>query len=127
MAKVKIREAADILGVSMDTVRRRLKSGSLEGEKVFEGGVEIWLVSLPDRRTDTPPDPHQDQDRMVRVLLAQLEETRVDRDRWHAMAMALGARHRQDPVIALGSGSTPPPSQKRVSIWKRLRRFLPGG
>jgi DeoR/GlpR family transcriptional regulator of sugar metabolism len=42
--KVKIREAAEILGVSMDTVHRRLKTGESEGEKVFEGGVEIWLI-----------------------------------------------------------------------------------
>ena len=126
--KVTIREAAEYLGVSMDTVRRRIKSGDIEAEKVFQGGVEIWLVTLPDRRTEIPPDPHPgpDRDQMVQILLAQLEETQRDRDRWYAMAMALGQRSQSAPAIALGTGQESQQPKTQEGIWRRFGRWLRG-
>lgn len=44
-----IREAARQLGVSMDTVRRRLKSGVLQGERVSGQYGPTWYVILPDQ------------------------------------------------------------------------------
>jgi hypothetical protein len=46
---VPIREAARLLGVSPDTVRRRIKRGELDGELVAQGAGQIWLVNLPKR------------------------------------------------------------------------------
>jgi excisionase family DNA binding protein len=43
---VSVREAADILGVSQDTVKRKLKAGTLPGHKVnrpgFRRGSDYW-------------------------------------------------------------------------------------
>jgi len=47
-AKVGITEAAAILQLSPDTVRRRLKSGELSGERVRSSGGYKWLVTLPE-------------------------------------------------------------------------------
>ncbi len=50
-----IREAADRLGVSADTVRRRLKVGELEGRQEPQGKSGYrWIVQLPDDAQDTP-------------------------------------------------------------------------
>jgi len=47
--EVTIRKAADRLGVSVDTVRRRLKAGELEGRQEPHGASGYrWLVQLPD-------------------------------------------------------------------------------
>ena len=52
--EVTIKEAADRLGVSVDTVRRRLKAGELAGRQEPHGASGYrWLVQLPD---DTPAE-----------------------------------------------------------------------
>ena len=52
--EVSIKEAAERLGVSVDTVRRRLKAGELEGKQEPHGASGYrWLVQLPD---DTPAE-----------------------------------------------------------------------
>ena len=48
MAEVGIPEAAALLGVSEDTVRRRLKRGELQGEKVSRPQGFTWVVDLDD-------------------------------------------------------------------------------
>lgn len=50
MAWLPIREAAEKLGVSQDTVKRRLRSGQLPGrqEATGSGAGFRWLVELPD-------------------------------------------------------------------------------
>ena len=123
--QVKIREAAEIMGVSMDTIRRRLKSGDLDGEKVFEGGVEVWLVTLPDRYAQHQ-DPHPGLDQVTRLLAVQLEEVQRDRDYWRQMAMVLATRGQPDPPIALGSGPSDRPGQTNEGTWSKIRRLLLG-
>jgi excisionase family DNA binding protein len=43
-----VREAADFLGVSTETVRRMIRSGRLRGEKVHRPQGTAFLVELPD-------------------------------------------------------------------------------
>jgi len=55
---VSLTEAASMLGVSTRTVRRRLQSGKLEGEKV-SGSWVVYLRTLPgigSRQTGQAPD-----------------------------------------------------------------------
>lgn len=47
MERVPIKEAAARLGVSTDTVRRRLKRGELMGERQPAPRGFVWLVELP--------------------------------------------------------------------------------
>jgi predicted DNA-binding transcriptional regulator YafY len=50
-----IRDAAERLGVSSDTIRRRLKAGELDGRQEPQGKQGYrWIVQLPDDAQDTP-------------------------------------------------------------------------
>ena len=53
MAWVSIRETAAALGVSPDTVRRRIRAGQLEARKA--GGR--WQVKVPAAAATPPPEP----------------------------------------------------------------------
>jgi hypothetical protein len=46
-AMVSTKEAAVILGVTVETVRDRLRRGELVGQKVVLGNRFVWLVALP--------------------------------------------------------------------------------
>jgi excisionase family DNA binding protein len=47
MMKVSIPEAAATLGVSQDTIRRRIHKGELKAEKVHTPKGPAWLIDLP--------------------------------------------------------------------------------
>ncbi len=50
-----IRDAAERLGVSSDTIRRRLKAGELAGRQEPQGKQGYrWIVQLPEDAQDTP-------------------------------------------------------------------------
>lgn len=50
-----IKEAAERLGVSSDTIRRRLKAGELAGRQEPQGKQGYrWIVQLPEDAQDTP-------------------------------------------------------------------------
>ena len=46
-ARVKVPEAARILGVSVDTIRRRIRSGALKASQKKTSSGHVWLVELP--------------------------------------------------------------------------------
>jgi excisionase family DNA binding protein len=50
-------EAARILGVSESTVRRLVKAGKLEAERVLRPQGHVWMVRVPAPSTDPPADP----------------------------------------------------------------------
>lgn len=54
MAYVGIKEAAERLGVSQDTIRRRIKAGEIPAQQEPMGSGYRWLVEVPDDpETDT--------------------------------------------------------------------------
>lgn len=54
MEELPIADAAKRLGMSIDTVRRRISKGELKARKVTGSHGEMYLVEIPD---DTPPAP----------------------------------------------------------------------
>jgi len=61
MKAVPINDAATILKVSVDTVRRRIKQGELKAHKVASPHGEIYLVEIPDGVVPVPSEsPEQD-------------------------------------------------------------------
>ena len=50
-------EAARILGVSESTVRRLVKAGKLEAERVLRPQGHVWMVMVPAPSTDPPEEP----------------------------------------------------------------------
>lgn len=56
-----VQEAASLLGVSVETVRGRIKRGILVAQRTDEG-VFVWLQVVPDKdQTTTPHQPVEDQ------------------------------------------------------------------
>src|SRR3954471_13090716 len=50
-------EAARILGVSESTVRRLVKAGKLEAERVLRPQGYVWMVKVPAPSTEPAADP----------------------------------------------------------------------
>jgi hypothetical protein len=48
MTKASITEAAATLGVSQDTIRRRIHKGELKAEKVHTAKGPAWMIDLPE-------------------------------------------------------------------------------
>ena len=51
MARLTIAQAADTLGVAQSTIRKRLRSGDLQGQKVKGAGGFRWEVFIDDNST----------------------------------------------------------------------------
>jgi Helix-turn-helix domain len=62
MKAVPINDAATILKVSVDTVRRRIKQGELKAHKVGSPHGEIYLVEIPDGVVPVPLETQEKQE-----------------------------------------------------------------
>lgn len=71
---VPLREAARRLGVSADTIRRRLKSGELHGEKHRGRQGDAWLVAVPPESPTSPARKEAPLSAAEREELVQLRE-----------------------------------------------------
>jgi excisionase family DNA binding protein len=90
MATVGIREAAGLLGVSTDTIRRRIERGDLPAHKDARGR---WAIEVEESMIAPPPAPAPaadvaaQQEEVIRLraenqaLQALLDEVRSSRDR----------------------------------------------
>lgn len=112
--RVSIKEAAERLGVSADTIRRRLKSGELSGEREKTPQGFVWRVELPGESEsgDASGSPVQaspaeagDGIEVVR-LRAELagaerliEELQGERDAWREQAQRDGEAARELRVL----------------------------
>jgi hypothetical protein len=57
--RLKLAEAAQVLGTSKDAVRMRVKRGTLRSEKGEDGRVYVWVNVNPDADPNTVhPEPH---------------------------------------------------------------------
>mgnify|MGYP000538825339 CR=1 FL=1 len=109
--RVSISEAAERLGVSVDTIRRRLKSGELTGEKVKSPQGFAWRVDLPvdaAPASDTPAmssAPAADAVELVQLrervsgLERLAEELKSERDAWREQAARDGDAAQQLRVL----------------------------
>ncbi len=151
--RVPIREAAARLGVSPDTIRRRLKSGELAGHREQTPQGFTWLVEVPftiepPPRPDVPLEapqappaaaPDQEQttapaaevrrlEQLVDVLQAELEARRREVEQLHIVlsqqARALALPAPQDIPPPATEAPRRPPRQDGPSWWQRLRKRL---
>jgi hypothetical protein len=74
MAKVSIAEAGHRLGISQDTVRKRLRLGELTGTQVRAPGGFRWMVELPDDvpRVETKKNGNKEAEDREDQSLAEL-------------------------------------------------------
>lgn len=97
---VPLKEAAARLAVSVDTVRRRLRAGELQGERRKTPQGFIWEVAVPVREEPEPvaqaeTAPPVDDGLALKVAVLEerlagverlLEEVRAERDDWKQQA-----------------------------------------
>lgn len=137
MREVGIREAADILGVSVDTVRRRVRSGDLPARRVPMGKGYRWMVEVEAETPDDAParDPREVEVATLRAQVAGLErlvETLVeDRDAWRDQANRAQLLAEQAQRLAIPVSTTddsrhdpaqeiPQDQPSRLAWWRRL-------
>jgi excisionase family DNA binding protein len=95
---VGIKAAAERLGVSQDTIRRRIKAGELEGQQEPMGSGFRWLVEVPEEAQASPADDREPgaaaADALELAALRErveglerlLSEVSADRDAWKDQA-----------------------------------------
>ena len=125
MAWVSIRETAAALGVSPDTVRRRIRAGQLEARKA--GGR--WQVKVPAAAAAPPPEPVREPDaaplarqaadlqaenRMLRGQLATMHAT-LDHEREQAGLVARTLEQFSRALPAPAADAAP----ARAPWWRR--------
>jgi len=86
MARLSIPEAVHTLGLSQDTIRKRLRSGDLQGQKVKGAGGFRWEVFIDDDPTGkgvTQDGNHRDHanDGNDRALVEILREELTEKNR----------------------------------------------
>jgi predicted ArsR family transcriptional regulator len=76
MGEVSIQEAATRLGVSVETIRRRLHNGVLKARQVPTPQGFVWMVELPNEepQQETHSGEPEALHELVAVLKAQLEK-----------------------------------------------------
>jgi len=124
MKEVPIIDAAKILNISMDTVRRRISKGELKARKVPSPHGEIYLVEVPE-----DPDPVsevlEDKEdnpvaieamrKTISILETELEARRREVQELHVLL--------QQAQKQLPPGNTDISTEKapvKVSVWRRL-------
>jgi hypothetical protein len=107
--RIPLREAADLLGVSKDAVRQRIRRGTIRSDKGEDGRVYVYLdASADDVHTDAPREAADSvlvdelRDR-VRYLESQVEEERDARRRADTLLARL-----MDRVPELEAPAEPP-------------------
>jgi Winged helix-turn-helix DNA-binding len=146
VARVTIREAAERLGVSQDTVKRRLKRGELQGVQEPRPQGFVWLVELPDEAAAaaTPPPSAAEVsaaevrrlDQMVDLLREQLANRERDIRELHVLleqaqrALPPPPRESEPAPEPLEypppqtQGSSPDEGPEQLPWWRRLFRGL---
>jgi len=83
MARLSIPEAVHTLGLSQDTIRKRLRSGDLQGQKVKGAGGfrwEVFVADDPTVKSDTQDGnngdhgDHGNGDDLVKILREEVTE-----------------------------------------------------
>ena len=103
--RVPIKEAAERLGVSADTIRRRMKKGELVGEKEPTPQGYEWRIVLPveesnagDERQEAPEPPRSDTIELE-LLRERLDELKEERDAWRGQAQRSGEAERELRIL----------------------------
>ena len=89
--------AADILGLSKEAIRKRIKRGSIEAKKDAAGR---WLITLPDNVQDGVNGHGQaEKDAIYKLLQERIEELREERDFYKHLLLS-----REQRILQLEAG-----------------------
>lgn len=101
--RLSIRDAAERLGVSPDTIRRRMKKGELVGEKEPTPQGYEWRIILPTEESepqqDEAPEPPQSVAIEMELLRERIDELKEERDAWKEQAQRSGEAERELRIL----------------------------
>jgi hypothetical protein len=146
---VALKDAAAILGVSTDTVKRRMRRGELERRRETIPQGFRWLVRIDPAISEAPGSPERDEPPahgvavsspspdVMAALLHELEVRNQEIARLHDIVAALTHAVEQRPVLPVTStgGEEPAPEPPRSpqtsetgprGLLDRLRHWLSG-
>lgn len=117
--RLTIAEASDLLGISKDAIRMRIKRGTLRSEKT-DDRVYVWLNEVPiaDHNTDVNADPTAliaAKDETIRTLREQLESERRANEENRRLLAGLIERMPALEGGAEQSGSQKPPGAPKMA------------
>ncbi len=109
--RLSIKDAAERLGVSADTIRRRMKKGELVGEKEPTPQGYEWRILLPVDESDAtePPEEPVASPSLAGVaielelLRERLDELKAERDAWREQALRSGEAERELRILLRGA------------------------
>lgn len=125
--RIPIKEAAERLGVSADTVRRRMKKGELVGEKEPTPQGYEWRILLPveSDEPDTTPEREPASASLqgvaieLELLRERIDELKAERDAWREQAQRSGEAERELRILLRQSQELALPA-------KATRQDVPG-
>ena len=103
--RVPLREASELLGVSKDALRMRVKRGTLSSEKGEDGRVYVWVDDKP----DADPNTVQPESQALRELIDEL------RDRVRSLEESNRENRRIIAALTSRMPAIEPPSEERES------------
>jgi hypothetical protein len=126
--EVPIIEAANSLGVSVDTIRRRISKGELKARKVPSPHGEIYMVEIPDNIVVAASDSEEKKEettsdaqtieamkKTISILQTELDARRREVQELHVL---LQQAQKQSP--AYKTEGTADKKSVKVSWWRRL-------
>jgi hypothetical protein len=123
--RLDLRDAADVLGLTVDAIRKRVKRGTLESEKDADGRLYVFLDT--DQESD---HPRSDIDRLISTLEEQLaleREAHAEARRLLAAALeripALEPPESPETDAAPRPGTPPPETETPTEArpwWRRM-------
>jgi predicted RNase H-like nuclease (RuvC/YqgF family) len=134
VSTVSIQEAAVRLGVSIETIRRRIHNGQLSASQSPTPQGFVWLVELPNNEDEVSPPSENGQvlRELVASLQAQVEAQQKQMDQQLAAyqeqlqakdkQLETRAREIQELHVLLQQAqkALPAPKADRQSWWQRL-------
>jgi hypothetical protein len=120
--KVTVPEAARMLGVSEHTIRRRLRSGDLQGRQVASVGGFTWMVEVPEELQVENADSREMT--AMKALVSRLEaQIEAQQEQLGVFASQLASKDRQieqlHVLLQQAQAALPPP---RGKPWWKLWR-----
>lgn len=84
--RVTVAEAADVLGITVEAVRGRIKRGTIAHEREGERVFVLLDTDQTSASRDQGRDQTSDRPELVEELRARIEDLRADRDAWREQA-----------------------------------------
>ena len=128
MKEVPIIEAANTLGISVDTVRRRISRGELKARKVPSPHGETYLVEITDDASPVAPDPPEKKEEnppeidTVEAMKKTISilETELDARRREVQELHVLLQQAQKQLPLGKTENSPDKTAVKVSWWRRL-------